>query len=106
MDFSDLVIGNKYYFMFSETDLNGVTRVTLKHDELIGVMIEKSRVFAGKTSILIRTPTHTLNAPNIIGETAKEAYNLYSKHMREFIIPTLETIEKLRSEDPELEDDA
>ena len=93
MELGNLQIGNKYFFVYGETDMTGQTHLTVVHEEIIGFRLEKSRVFAGQSCVLIQTPRHTLSCSNVIGETAREAMELYTKHVRDFTIPEVEKME-------------
>jgi hypothetical protein len=89
MKFSDIKIGNKYYFVYGETDQHGSTSIQMVHEEVLGIVVKKSRVFAGRSTHFVETARSCVSCADILGETPQEAFELWEHFIHSFIIPTL-----------------
>ncbi len=95
MKFSDIKIGNKYYFVYGETDQHGSTSVQMVHEEVIGIVVKKSRVFEHLCTHFIETPRSCVSCADIIGETPREAFELWQHYINSFVIPTLASLREV-----------
>jgi hypothetical protein len=106
MKFSDIKIGNKYYLIYGETDQHGSTSIQMVHEEVLGIVVKRSRVFAGRSTHFIETARSCISCADIIGETPQEAFELWEHYLNGFVLPTLASLREvylrcIESEDTE-----